>query len=59
MICDQDGNKPLHLAAQGGHTETVKLLLDRGANIDSTGMVSEIISAYHVMLFICDTIMIL
>ena len=50
VTCDQYGNKPLHSAAYGGHTEIVKLLLDRGANVDSTGKVNEIMSAYHVML---------
>ena len=41
---------PLQFAAQGGHTEIVKLLLDRGANIDATWKVNEMMSGYHVML---------
>ena len=30
---DNDGQPPIRLAAQGGHTDTVKLLLDGGAYI--------------------------
>ena len=32
----QNGWTALHWAADGGHTGTVKLLLDRGANVDTT-----------------------
>ena len=59
MKCDQDGRTALGAAAQGGHTETVKLLLDRGANTDFTNEVNEMMSGYHVMLIISETIMIL
>ena len=43
---------PLHFATLGGHTETVKLLMDRGANIDATDVVNEMMSGYHVILII-------
>ena len=38
---DQFGNTALNAAAAGGYTEIVKLLLDRGANIDVTNEVSQ------------------
>ena len=59
IICEQDGRTALGAAARGGHTETVKLLLDSGANVDATDKVNEMMSGYHVMLIISDTIMIL
>ena len=59
IICDQGGRTAVHFAAYNGHTETVKLLLDRGANVDATDEVNEMMSAYHVMLIISETIMIL
>ena len=49
----------LHFAAEGGHTETVNLLMDRVTNTDFTDMVNEMMSGYHVMLMISETIMIL
>lgn len=33
---NEDDGRPIHFAAARGHTEIVGLLLDRGANIDST-----------------------
>ena len=36
----QYGRTALHSAASGGHTETVKLILDRGINVDTTANVS-------------------
>ena len=41
---------PLNIAAFNGHTETVKLLLDRGANIEAADKVNEMLSAYHVII---------
>ena len=38
----QDGWTALHSAAMGGHTTTVNLLLDRGANVDTIDKVSNI-----------------
>ena len=38
----QDGGTALHSAAEPGHIETVKLLLDRGANVDTATEVSNI-----------------
>ena len=38
----QDGSTALHSAANGGHTTTVNLLLDRGANVDTATKVSNI-----------------
>ena len=38
----QDGWTALHQAARGGHTTTVKLLLDRGATVDTANKVSNI-----------------
>ena len=38
----QDGGTALHSAAEPGHIETVKLLLDRGANVDTANNVSNI-----------------
>ena len=37
------------MAAYNGHTETVKLLLDRGVNIEAADKVNEMLSAYHVI----------
>ena len=34
---DNDGNSPLHLATRGGHTDTVELLLQKGASIEAMG----------------------
>ena len=59
MKCDESGRTALHLAAEGGHTETVKLLLDGGSNTDFTDKVNQMMSGYHVMLIISETNMIL
>ena len=45
---DQFGNTALNAAAAGGHTEIVKLLHDRGANIEAAGKVNEMLSGHHV-----------
>ena len=42
IMYHQDGCTAFHLAASGGHTEIVKLLLDRGVNVDTADSVSNI-----------------
>ena len=32
ILCSQDGRSALHMAAKCGHTETVRVLLQRGAD---------------------------
>ncbi len=41
MFVCQDGWTPLHGASYGGHIEVVRLLLDRGADVQAQEMVSE------------------
>lgn len=43
IMYNQGGWTALHNAAQGGHVETVRLLLDRDAAINSTTNVSNIV----------------
>ena len=38
--CLQDSETPLHRACESGHTETVHLLLERGAEVDAKDKVS-------------------
>ena len=40
IMNNQNGMTALHLAANGGHAETVKLLLENGADIHATDNVS-------------------
>ena len=40
IMNNQNGMTPLHIAARGGHAETVKLLLENGADIHATDKVS-------------------
>ena len=37
----QTGSTPLYIAAQNGHLDIVRLLLDRSANVDAANKVSE------------------
>ena len=39
-VCLQFSSTPLHRASEGGHTETVRLLLERGAEVDERDKVS-------------------
>ena len=39
-VCLQYSQTPLHKASGGGHTETVRLLLERGAEVDARDEVS-------------------
>jgi ankyrin repeat protein len=32
---DNEGHSPLHLAVEGGHIETVEVLINRGANVNA------------------------
>ena len=43
IMHNQDGRTALHLAAYGGHTADVTVLLDRGADITATTNVSDIV----------------
>ena len=43
IMYNQDGSTALHHAAYGGHMETVRLLLDRGAVIEIAANVSNIV----------------
>jgi ankyrin repeat protein len=40
MYCVQKGSTPLVLASEHGHKDVVALLLDRGAKVDRTNIVS-------------------
>ena len=46
MICPQDGDTALHLAAVHSHTEIVKLLLEKGADVSTRSNVSQNMSLY-------------
>ena len=39
-ICLQNGQSPLMMASSGGYVEIVKLLLDKGAEVNHQNMVS-------------------
>ncbi len=36
LLRAQDGNTPLHRAVENGHVETVRLLLEQGANVEAS-----------------------
>ena len=40
LLCTQDGDTPLHLAAWKGNVESVKLLVQNGANVQIANKVS-------------------
>ena len=42
MMCQQYGRTALNRAAHIGHLEVVRLLLDRGANVNTAAMVRHI-----------------
>ena len=46
IMNNQDGGTPLYVAAAGGHRDIVQLLLNKGANIGVTGVVSHRIYVY-------------
>ena len=35
ILNNQNGRAALHIATEGGHVEVVKLLLDKGANVEA------------------------
>jgi ankyrin repeat protein len=51
---DQDGTTPFNSAAQEGHTEIIKLLLDKGANIEAMSPVQYPI---HLILLYCVSLL--
>ena len=48
IMNNQDGTTALHKAAAGGFTEIVKLLLDRGADIQTHDCVSNCMCIYSI-----------
>jgi ankyrin repeat protein len=52
---DQDGTTPFNSAAQEGHTEVIKFLLDKGANIEAKSPVSCTISHTSSFALLCFT----
>jgi ankyrin repeat protein len=47
----QKRSTPLNSAAEKGHTDTVKLLLEEGAKIDTTNVVSIMTSGEYITVF--------
>lgn len=43
----QEGFKAVHIASKNGHTEIVKLFLDRSADIEAADNVSYAVKAYY------------
>ena len=52
---DQDDQSALHKAAEGGHVEIVKLLLDKGANIEATDRVGHCLCIYILLLVVLSS----
>ena len=46
-VSAQDEKTPLHLSAAANHTQTVELLLEKGANIHATDVVGHICTVQH------------
>ena len=55
IMNNQDGMTALHKAAAGGFTEIVRLLLEKGANIETRGNVSHCICVYIVLLIVVQS----
>ena len=52
IMNNQNGQTALHCAANEGFTETVKLLLDKGADLNVTDSVSHCMCVYIVLLIV-------
>ena len=52
LLFPQEGNSPLQLAAYGGHLDTVKFLLQQGADLSLCDKVSVIVNWYSVLLLV-------
>ena len=55
IMNNQDGMTALHKAANGGFTEIVKILLDKGAEVNITGKVSHCIRVDVVLLIVVQS----
>ena len=50
----QDGWTALHCAARGGHTELARLLLDRGADVNSQDKVGDMTRVIVMIVSVID-----
>ena len=55
IMNNQNGNRALIYAATGGFTEIVKLLLDKGADLNVTNKVSHCMCVYVVLLIVVQS----